>query len=104
MGQGVGGGLGGMAWRPNAGNWPPRLPARSATGPKSALIFLRWAIAARPAEGRASIHAILPRRSKFSRKASGKTTEEQIAAANIDTSCSSPVWMATTISAARSVT
>jgi ribosome biogenesis GTPase len=43
------------------------------------------AIQARPQEGRATIHDILPRRSFFSRKASGKVTEEQIVAANIDT-------------------
>jgi ribosome biogenesis GTPase len=36
-------------------------------------------------EGRAIIHAILPRTSKFSRKVAGKSTEEQIIAANIDT-------------------
>ncbi|GAA0340362.1 ribosome small subunit-dependent GTPase A [Bacillus carboniphilus] len=42
-------------------------------------------IQARPAEGRASIHAILPRKSKFSRKVAGMTTEEQILATNIDT-------------------
>lgn len=42
-------------------------------------------ITARPEEGKASIHAILPRKSKFSRKAAGVTTEEQIVAANVDT-------------------
>ncbi|MDN4526899.1 ribosome small subunit-dependent GTPase A [Fictibacillus fluitans] len=42
-------------------------------------------ITARPEEQKASIHAILPRKSKFSRKAAGVTTEEQIVAANIDT-------------------
>ncbi|MDJ0732936.1 MAG: ribosome small subunit-dependent GTPase A [Nostocaceae cyanobacterium] len=36
-------------------------------------------------EGSASIQAILPRKSKFSRKIAGNTTEEQIVAANIDT-------------------
>jgi len=43
------------------------------------------AIQGRPPEGLATIHAILPRRSVFSRKAAGKTVEEQIVAANIDT-------------------
>ncbi|MFH1688322.1 MAG: ribosome small subunit-dependent GTPase A [bacterium] len=51
------------------------------------------AIAARPDEGAATIHAILPRRSKFSRKAvhsggmpeTGGRTDEQVMAANIDT-------------------
>ncbi|NJL40257.1 MAG: ribosome small subunit-dependent GTPase A [Leptolyngbyaceae cyanobacterium RM2_2_4] len=36
-------------------------------------------------ECRATIHAILPRRSKFSRKTVGGKTQEQIVAANIDT-------------------
>jgi len=42
-------------------------------------------IRARPAEGRATIHAVLPRRSLFSRKAAGAVTEEQAVAANADT-------------------
>ncbi len=45
-----------------------------------------WVLAqARPQEGRATIHRILPRRSKFSRKSAGEKTSEQIVAANIDT-------------------
>lgn len=39
----------------------------------------------RPEEGRATIHAVLPRRSKFTRKTAGERTEEQIVGANIDT-------------------
>lgn len=39
----------------------------------------------RPNESRATIHAILPRKSKFSRKVAGDSTEEQIVAANVDT-------------------
>lgn len=39
----------------------------------------------RPEEGKATIHAILPRRSKFARKTAGERTEEQIVGANIDT-------------------
>jgi ribosome biogenesis GTPase / thiamine phosphate phosphatase len=35
--------------------------------------------------GRAVIHAVLPRKSKFSRNVAGAVTEEQIVAANIDT-------------------
>ncbi len=35
--------------------------------------------------GRARIHGVLPRRSRFSRKTAGLTTDEQIVAANIDT-------------------
>jgi ribosome biogenesis GTPase len=38
-----------------------------------------------PEEGRAIIHAVLPRRSGFSRKAAGPQTQEQIVAANVDT-------------------
>lgn len=36
-------------------------------------------------EGRGLIHAVLPRRSKFSRKVAGQRTEEQVVAANVDT-------------------
>ncbi|MHB8841228.1 MAG: ribosome small subunit-dependent GTPase A [Candidatus Aquicultor sp.] len=43
------------------------------------------AISARPAEGTATIHAILSRLSKFTRKIAGQTTEEQVIAANINT-------------------
>jgi ribosome biogenesis GTPase len=43
------------------------------------------AIAPLAGEGRAVIHALLPRTSKFSRKAAGETTEEQIVATNVDT-------------------
>ena len=44
-------------------------------------------IAARPSVGEASatIEAVLPRRSRFSRKVAGELTEEQVVAANIDT-------------------
>ncbi len=38
-----------------------------------------------PGEASATIEALLPRRSRFSRKMAGETTEEQIVAANIDT-------------------
>ncbi|WP_397386448.1 ribosome small subunit-dependent GTPase A [Paenibacillus terrigena] len=43
------------------------------------------AISARPEDGRATIHAVLPRFSKFSRKVAGSTTDEQIVATNINT-------------------
>jgi ribosome biogenesis GTPase / thiamine phosphate phosphatase len=36
-------------------------------------------------EGRATIHVVLPRKTKFSRKIAGNTIEEQIVAANVDT-------------------
>lgn len=39
-------------------------------------------------EGDVVIHRVLPRKSKFSRKAAGQRTEEQIVAANVDT-----VWI-----------
>lgn len=39
----------------------------------------------RPGEARADIHVLLPRRTKFSRRASGDEEIEQIVAANVDT-------------------
>ena len=36
-------------------------------------------------EGKATIHAVLPRKSKFSRKTAGDITEEQVVATNVDT-------------------
>jgi ribosome biogenesis GTPase len=42
------------------------------------------AVRRRPDEDRGSIQAILPRRSKFSRKAAGNVTDEQVVAANVD--------------------
>lgn len=38
----------------------------------------------RLAEGKGTIHTLLPRKTKFSRKIAGLTTEEQVVAANID--------------------
>lgn len=43
------------------------------------------AVSARWDEGRATIHGVLPRKSKFSRQAAGTVTGEQVVAANIDT-------------------
>src|SRR5690606_28203885 len=44
-----------------------------------------WVVlSVRPEEGKATIHATLSRKSKFSRKVAGNTTEEQIVAANVD--------------------
>jgi ribosome biogenesis GTPase len=43
------------------------------------------AVAARPSEGKATIHAVLPRKSKFSRRAAGSEPVEQIVASNVDT-------------------
>lgn len=42
-------------------------------------------VSVREQEGKGTIHSILPRFSKFSRKVAGQTTEEQIVAANVDT-------------------
>nr|WP_307392603.1 ribosome small subunit-dependent GTPase A [Bacillus horti] len=42
------------------------------------------AIKPRAEEGKATIHAVLPRKSKFSRNNAGMTTEEQIVATNVD--------------------
>jgi ribosome biogenesis GTPase len=39
----------------------------------------------RPEEGRATIHRVLERRTKISRKGAGSVTDEQVLAANIDT-------------------
>jgi ribosome biogenesis GTPase len=39
----------------------------------------------RPGEPKATIQAVLPRRTKFSRKTAGLRTEEQVVAANVDT-------------------
>jgi ribosome biogenesis GTPase len=45
-----------------------------------------WVLAdLRAREGRATIHRILERRTRFSRGAAGRPTEEQIVAANVDT-------------------
>src|SRR5713226_6275474 len=44
-----------------------------------------WVLAStRKSESRATIHRVLGRKSKFSRKIAGKKTEEQIVAANVD--------------------
>jgi ribosome biogenesis GTPase / thiamine phosphate phosphatase len=42
-------------------------------------------VSIRERDGLAQIHAVLPRRSKFSRKAAGSNSEEQVVAANVDT-------------------
>jgi ribosome biogenesis GTPase len=45
-----------------------------------------WVAIELPAQGRRGIiHAVLPRRTKFSRKVAGDVTQEQVIAANIDT-------------------
>ncbi len=42
------------------------------------------AVRPRPGEARADIHAVLPRRTKFSRRAAGAAAVEQVVAANVD--------------------
>src|SRR5262249_53622924 len=69
---------------------------RHTTAERSALPAVGdWVlIEPRIAEGRATIHEVLPRKTKFSRKAAGQETVEQIVAANIDT-----VFLLTTLNA-----
>ena len=44
-----------------------------------------WVAASpRPGEGVASIHTVLPRKTKFARKVAGEVTDEQVVAANVD--------------------
>jgi ribosome biogenesis GTPase len=43
------------------------------------------ALAVRPGEALTHIHAVLPRRSRFSRRSPGEREEEQVVAANLDT-------------------
>jgi ribosome biogenesis GTPase / thiamine phosphate phosphatase len=57
-----------------------------ARGPQDFPATGDWVAAAfRPEESRATIHAVLPRRTRISRKAAGDTTDEQVVAANVDT-------------------
>ncbi|WLR58603.1 ribosome small subunit-dependent GTPase A [Pseudalkalibacillus hwajinpoensis] len=44
-----------------------------------------WVLITPKSENKAIIHQLLPRKSKFSRKIAGTTTEEQIIVANVDT-------------------
>ncbi len=44
-----------------------------------------WVVLSKDNIGSATIHSILPRKSKFSRKEAGKVTEEQVIVTNIDT-------------------
>jgi ribosome biogenesis GTPase len=39
----------------------------------------------RPAEGSATIHRVLARRSRFSRASAGRSTQEQVVATDVDT-------------------
>jgi len=64
-----------------AGSLRHRIAARREFPAVGDWVALRALVAGR----RAVIHAVLPRRSKFSRKVAGDETDEQIVAANIDT-------------------
>jgi ribosome biogenesis GTPase / thiamine phosphate phosphatase len=56
------------------------------TGPGGFPAVGDWvALAARPGEGAATIHALLPRRTVFLRKAAHSVADEQVVAANVDT-------------------
>jgi ribosome biogenesis GTPase / thiamine phosphate phosphatase len=72
---------GGQVWAQLTGKLRHAANARSdlpATGD--------WVVTELVDEDRASVHAVLPRRSSFSRNVAGKTTEEHVLAANIDVS------------------
>lgn len=56
-----------------------------ATGPQDFPVVGDWvAVRPRPRERGATIHAVLRRRTQFSRKVAGRVTAEQVAAANVD--------------------
>jgi ribosome biogenesis GTPase len=55
-----------------------------ASGPADYPAVGDWAVVEPSASGPALIHAVLPRRSAFVRKAAGGAVEEQVAAANVD--------------------
>ncbi len=56
-----------------------------AAGPQDLPVAGDWVGFAPTDDGRAVVHAVLPRRTKFSRKAASSPTEEQVVAANVDT-------------------
>jgi ribosome biogenesis GTPase len=58
----------------------------TADGPQDLPAVGDWvAVRARPQEGRATIHSLLARKSRFVRKAAGREVREQVIAANMDT-------------------
>jgi ribosome biogenesis GTPase len=72
-----------------AGEFVARVSGRlrhEAEKPRDFPVAGDWvALHPRPDEGRATIHHVLPRQSRFSRRAPGPVTEEQVLAANVDT-------------------
>ena len=56
-----------------------------ATGSRELPVAGDWvAVSARPEEGRATIHAVLPRATRVSRKSAGRVSDEQVLVANVD--------------------
>jgi ribosome biogenesis GTPase len=78
-------------WRVHTGAAEPLAVVRGklryeAGGPQDLPVAGDWvAVEAPDGDSEAVIHAVLPRRSQFSRRAAGERTEEQVLAANIDT-------------------
>jgi len=72
-----------------AGDWLAEVTGRlrhEARGPEDFPAVGDWvALQPRPGEERAQVHAVLPRKSAFVRKAAGSATEAQVLAANVDT-------------------
>jgi len=70
------------------GPWPAEVSGRFRHGARGAGAMPAvgdWvAVAARPAEGRATIHAVMDRQSCFARRCAGGRTDEQGLAANVD--------------------
>jgi ribosome biogenesis GTPase / thiamine phosphate phosphatase len=70
------------------GEWLAEVTGRfrhDAPGPEAFPAVGDWvALQPRPGEERAQVHAVLPRKSAFVRKASGSATEVQVLAANVD--------------------
>jgi ribosome biogenesis GTPase / thiamine phosphate phosphatase len=56
-----------------------------AAGPADYPVVGDWAVVEPLGEGRGLIHALLPRRSAFTRKVAGEAVEAQVAGANVDT-------------------
>jgi len=70
------------------GEWLAEVTGRfrhEAQGPEAFPAVGDWvALRPRPGEERAQVHAVLPRKSAFVRKAAGSATEAQVLAANVD--------------------
>lgn len=71
-----------------AGEWTAEVPGKWRHTAQSSAEFPAvgdWVGVAPREEDKATIHALLPRKSKFTRQAAGTRTDEQVIAANIDT-------------------